>query len=695
MTLAAVKSSRSFRQFRVAVFAISVFLRLGYAFVLALEAFSLTTLVNKTHQIITISMFSTNTAALVAVILVGGLEAFKSRLSQRTSRARFEIVWMSTFWVLETAGATIFTLKMSSFHCDVIYRITGDATGVIFASPEPLSSQRSTTSQEANMCRLFNKMVFIGSWVTVGLSFAYLAYFWLLCMTAARRNHLVWQTPINKFDWSITAEPASPRSPDMVNPSMIQRPQNPHLSKGFNDSTTYLPPVFINPFEAKKDSFDSTNVPAEPLGPQYTFEPLGRHQVMAMYQPQPYLAYPQPVALAEERFRFSGLSQAPTERYSALGLEGMDQPAPNYRKSKPSLSIYVPPQTVQKIVPIVAGDDDYASIGRTMSAIGTSPASMELAKTPSEEPCAAIGKHMSMPFASPVSSEESAESKPTSSLKGLAPHSRATSVSHHTLYTKSQVDTLATNGHGSIQNVKAANPYPTIQQTSQRQSTLVKQDSLTARRSMRYGPTGPILPTHTAAPTFTGSDAYGSMYSPSHVRSQSDTSAFQPNPRLAPSSTWPPHTRQRIPSNSVYGNAAFSLKVSPSPAPSPSYLIHGNLTPSHTFGHESSTFRGPAMYSRPSSVSSSQSNAHQMGRPIPALLNALSPVIRHSGNFQGVFPAQHTNAAASHPFLDDNPFGHARSASHTPRSMTFEETAKQYREDKRRTSRLRKTPRNI
>ncbi|KAG8863385.1 hypothetical protein FRC20_010810 [Serendipita sp. 405] len=101
------------------------------------------------------------------------------------------------------------------------------------------------------------------------------------------------------------------------------------------------------------------------------------------------------------------------------------------------------------------------------------------------------------------------------------------------------------------------------------------------------------------------------------------------------------------------------------------------------------------MYSRPSSVSSSQSNAHQMGRPIPALLNALSPVIRHSGNFQGVSPAQHTNAAASHPFLDDNPFGHARSASHTPRSMTFEETAKQYREDKRRTSRLRKTPRNI
>ncbi|KAG8811948.1 hypothetical protein FRC17_002268, partial [Serendipita sp. 399] len=520
MTLAAVRSTRSFRQFRVAVFgssapssgsrlltktqATSVFLRLGYAFLLALEAFSLTTLVNKTHQFLAIFMFAVNTAALITLIFVGGLEAFKIRLSQWTSRTWFELSWMSTFWVLETVGATFFTLKQSSFHCDVIYRITGDATGVIFSSTEPLSSQRSTTSQEARTCQVFKRIVFIGSWVAVGLSLVYITYFWLLCLTASRRNRLVWQTPINKFDWSITAEPVAPRFPDVVNPSMIQRPQNPHLSKGFGDSTTYLPPVFINPFEVKKDSIDSTNTPVEPLGPQYTFEPLDRHQVMAMYQPQSYLAYPQPVALAEERFRFSGLSPAPRQSYSALGLEGMDQPAPSHRKSKPSLSIYVPPQPVRKIVPIVAAEDDYASIGRSMSMIVTSPGSVEVTKSPSEEPCATIGKHMSMPFASPISSEESAESKPASSLRGLAPLSKTANSSHQTLYTTSQAHSLATDGHGSVQNVNAANPYPTIQQTAQRQSTLVKQDSLTARRSMRYGPTGPILPTiHTVAPSFT------------------------------------------------------------------------------------------------------------------------------------------------------------------------------------------------
>jgi hypothetical protein len=63
----------------------------------------------------------------------------------------------------------MFTILRPSFRCDNTVRIEGDATGAVFASQAALSGQRITTPQEAETCRTFNQIAFIGSWVVVGV----------------------------------------------------------------------------------------------------------------------------------------------------------------------------------------------------------------------------------------------------------------------------------------------------------------------------------------------------------------------------------------------------------------------------------------------------------------------------------------------------------------------------------------------
>lgn len=685
MTFTGVKSARSFRQFRVAVFGVTTFLRLAWAFILALNAFSLTTQTDSTHQIVAIFMFAINAAAFVFVALVGTLEAFRFKLSSWTSQARFELTCVSIFWTLETAGATIFTILSPSFQCNSISRVDGDATGVIFSITGQLAPQRPTSGAEAATCQLFNHLAFIGSWIAVGLSLIYVVYFALLCLTASRRNPLVWRTPINKFDWSITSEPIPPKSPDVIRPEMIQRPRNPHLSKDFNDSVLSLPPVFIDPFQARKDSFDSATWQPEAM--EVIHYPLDRHSIMAQYQPR---------VIQEQQWQFSQHRPAESQS-SALGLEGMEGPAIDHRKSKPTLSIYVPPPPVKSSVPIGAAEEDYDRIGRTMSMAIASPQTYE---SHSEGPCGAIGRRMSMPFASPVSSDESSESQP--------PMPAMT-------YTGSQAS-LATNGHATVQNVQAQNNYPNVQKSVGRQSTMLREDSMTARRSMRFGPggmyhgqvysrqgsNGSILPLHIQDLSRASPRSHDSYQ---HVRvmhngTYSAAATFQPShpPRpmpLAPSNTCPTYTTpQQSYHNST--NAVFPLRFPPPPNHSPA---RSSPTPNYSPSYYGT--QGYQSHSRSSSVPSSHQDP--IKRPIPALLDALSPVLRNSGSFQGarILSSQHQSwrgSAVTHPFLDNNPSGGARSASRTPEGSSFEEIGSRDiptipTEDKkpRRASKLRKS----
>lgn len=729
MTLAAVQTTRTFRQFRVAVFGVSIFLRLGWAFLLALTAFSLTTLVDKRHQIITLYLFAANNAAFVAIVLVGTFEAFKFGIASWTSRVGVELTWLALCWIVETAGAVTLTIFHPTFHCDTIMRIYGDATGVIFGSTLPASSIRSTTAQEATTCKVFNQITFIGSWITVGLSLLYLAYFALLALSASRRNRLVWRTPVNRFDWSITSEPVMPNSPDIVYPDMIERPQNPHLSKDWNDSMTSLPPVFVNPFEFKKASFDSAATKFEPLGPQYNFEPMDRHRVMAQYQPAPYPSYPEPVVLADE-------AQPNTQRHSILGLEGMD--VQSNRKSKPTLSIYVPPQPSQKFVPIGVAEEGYDRIGRVMSIMVASPQSLEMnsPNSPSEGPCAKIGQRMSRPFASPISSDES---HATSVGKENGSSTKGT-VSHHSLYTKSH----GTEGHdlGLVQTVEAANGYPVIQQTPKRQSTLVRHDSLTMRMTMRYAPQpavpsfpqSAVLPTQIQGPQSlprTARSANRGSVLVKHQRSSSAMGALQPPPRV-PVGTWAPGPSSTSLADRVQLQrppSAFHLHIPPPPTYSPVTAAKHSHSPAssisrssapatptrHSRAHSSpdSAYNGSLLggsnqsQSRSSSVvSTMQHTSPTVVPPIPALLNALSPVLRDSGVFQypnGTLesqqyqqqaPSLQASAVRSHAFLDDNPFGLGSNVTtHTPDRQSFEGIAKEFAEEKktRRASRLRKS----
>ena len=600
----------------------------------------------------------------------------------------------SRLLILIAAGATAFTILFPSFQCSIIVKV--DSTGAFFSTGTQPSPQRLTTPQEATTCQLFNKIAFIGAWSAVGITFIYAVYLLLLCMVAARRNPLVWRSQINQFDWAITSEPTLPKSPDLIRPEMIQRPGNPHLSKDYNDSmmSLALPPVFIDPFQTRKDSFDSATWQPESM--EVIHYPLDRHSVMSQYQPRPIQPNQWQIAdnMAQAQHRPS------QSQSSALGLEGMEGPPVDHRRSKPTLSIYVPPPPVKAPVAIGAAEEDYDRIGRTMSMAIISPQTYD-SHAASEEPGAAIGRRMSMPFASPVSSEEST-TFPLELGKGLA------AAGYH----QNQARTSTAGGPSMVQNVRAKIDYPVVQQSVNRQSTMVREDSLTARRSMRFGPNGPyqasqrssggILPLHiqdlpTAAPLLHGPYQHVRVM---HNRSYSAAATFQssrtsrPNP-LVSSNTWPAHPSNRPthPAPVYRSNTApFPLQFPPPPSQSPastapsfSNSYYGNNA---THGHSS--------HSRSSSTPSSYQQA--MNHPIPALLDALSPVVRNSGNFQGVMvPSSQRQSwrgrGVTHPFLDDNPFG-GRSASRTPEGSSISETDSRdgSREDKsqRRASKLRK-----
>ena len=105
------------------------FLRLAWAFLLALNAFSLTTQVDPTQgkvlnkcnlpinpivEGVAIFMFAVNAGALLFTVMVGCLEVFKFKIASFTSRVSFEVAWMAAFWVLETGqsgGAPICVLQ--------------------------------------------------------------------------------------------------------------------------------------------------------------------------------------------------------------------------------------------------------------------------------------------------------------------------------------------------------------------------------------------------------------------------------------------------------------------------------------------------------------------------------------------------------------------------------------------------------
>jgi hypothetical protein len=97
--------------------ATATFLRLAWAFILALNAFSLTTQVDPTHRKsvnkyhalinsiaegVSIFMFAANATALLLTVMVGCLEVFKFKIASFTSRVSFEVAWMAAFWILET-----------------------------------------------------------------------------------------------------------------------------------------------------------------------------------------------------------------------------------------------------------------------------------------------------------------------------------------------------------------------------------------------------------------------------------------------------------------------------------------------------------------------------------------------------------------------------------------------------------------
>jgi hypothetical protein len=475
---------------------------------------------------------------------------------------------------------------------------------------------------------------------------------------------------------------------------MIQRPVNPHLSKDYNESTLSLPPVFINPFDpsARKDSYDSSVNSTKGM-------PLDRHQIMAQYQPPSFEPSFRPLVLPDivghhQRMQSSG-------GFSALGLEGMDRPATEYRKSKPTLSIYVPPQP-KTVQPIGVGDEDYDRIGRTMSIVA-SPTSESTAGI-SEEPCAAIGRHMSMPFASSSASEESTISQPsvgktaTTSMKAL--------TSHVSIIPGSQ-DSFTPNDASMIQTVTAVNGYPRVQHTPKRQSTLVRQDSMSARRAMRFGPngaatsyqsapvrqSGPILPLHYQ--DLPGSSAYHQQQhygAPLHYRSKSDGAAIQTlytpwNAPVISSNTWPGQGvhRPAHPFPAQRPNAPM-FRVPPPPNHSP---VHSRGTSPYGVTYSRTSIQNHISHSRSSSTPSMQ---QPVAEPIPALLDALRPVLRHSGIYQSAAPPP-----SRHPFLDDNSFGPGRNAPHT-RSSSVEEMSVMIKPEKqaKRSSRLRKAlPRNL
>jgi len=209
---------------------------------------------------------------------------------------------------------------------------------------------------------------------------------------------------------------------------------------------------------------------------------------------------------------------------------------------------------------------------------------------------------------------------------------------------------------------------------------------MTARRSMRFGPSGmyrdqahsrqgssgSILPSHIQDLSRASPQSHDSYQHVRviHNRTYSAATTFQsshpPRPMpLTSSNTWPAYTTPQ----QSYHNSTFPLRFPPPPNHSPS---RSGSTPNYS----PSYYGTQRHHSRSSSVPSSHRDP--INHPIPALLDALSPVLRNSGNYQcaGMLSSQHQSwrgSAIAHPFLDDNPFGGVRSASRTPEGSSFEE----------------------
>lgn len=414
----------------------------------------------------------------------------------------------------------------------------------------------------------------------------------------------------------------------------------------------------------------------------------------------------------------------------------MDRPATEYRKSRPTLSIHVPTHQA-KVIPIGAGEEDYARIGRTMSmALVASPQS-ENPKTPSEEPCAAIGRHMSMPFASPTTSDESSASQSSlgnmtttnisqSSLGKITTTSMKVLGGSHVSIVPGSQDSFTPSDASMIQTVTAANGYPTVQHTPKRQSTLVRQDSMSARRAMRFthcgdkmhqnvpiNQSGPILPLHYQDLSRVNAHQQQQVYGgASHYRSKSDGEAMQSpytpwESRPMSSNVW---SGQR-PAHPAPTQRSFAPVFRPPPPPSYSPVYPRGASP-YGPAQSRTSLQGHTSHSRSSSTPSfiqMQYSAQQqppMTEPIPALLDALRPVLRHSGTYSfssaGPSPYQsRPNSAIRPPHFHENPFGPVRSAPLTPTSIeemnvSIRPETTDNKGQTKRSSRLRKSvPRNM
>jgi hypothetical protein len=490
---------------------------------------------------------------------------------------------------------------------------------------------------------------------------------------------------------------------------MIQRPHNPHLSKEWNDSNLSLPPVFINPFELRKDSVDSYGW--QDKEPQtHTIAAFNRHEVMAYYQPQPLDSYhPSP----EKTF---GSLPEGTRRHSVLGLEGMDRPAISQPRSRPSLSINVPPNQSRTVVPVTDVDEDHEKIGRIMSMAITSPMSLTTPAA-SEEPCAAIGRTMSMAVISPPSQETPAASEEAGAAIGRrmsmpfkSPISEDSGSSHTTggrtmnssmnataahmasAYTASTIShapnqaTSRTPERRTLRDVNAANGYPAIQQSINRQSTMVKHDSLSIRRAMRYGQDG--QPMFNYVPAYPNPwDSFGRpayQHTPSHSGSSGgsyDVNRYDYNRPIDVSyqqmhrsrqpftpQAWP---QQRRAYTGDGQSPAFSMRIPPPPNYSPEKHSRPRTTSSSGRSYSGMSVNEGRSHTRSASTPTFQQT---IAPPMPALLDALSPVLRNSGNYQNfTYPSQRSSVTNQQFQQRSNAFGPVRSVHSSSDSLRFEE----------------------
>jgi len=304
-----------------------------------------------------------------------------------------------------------------------------------------------------------------------------------------------------------------------------------------------------------------------------------------------------------------------------------------------------------------------------------------------------------MPFGSPITSDESESSGSQSSPEVRGDSSNMAIVSHVSISnatqrsngSSAQINAYTTN-IPAIQTVNAANGYPTVQHTPKRQSTMVRQDSMTARRAMRFAPNVPQLPfTNQAArnsgllplhiqdlPITNGQhQRYYQSHAPPHARSRSDGFAVQPSyaPQYTPAERQGYVYQEQHPYMQRRGNGPVFR-----PPPPPNY--------SPVYARSTSSMQ--------SYISHSRSSSAPMTAPVPALIEALRPVLRNSGLYQtSAAPSPYQSRPSSAVPYHDNSM---RSAPHTPAS--YEDTSvrmskgmeiDQERRKSKRSSRLRKS----